>query len=168
MAKRRTRARGADQNGHRTDTSGWASRAGLDAGLVPRLLVGGVNGAEVLAIGALQLARNVLMTVATGAAELGTLVVSRSAGAARGVVQTTSELVGGAAGVATNTVRTTVTAAKDVGAEIGQAIRGERRRTTSSQTRSHAEAPAAAPAEDSHDGSQQKRGRRRKAESPAA
>jgi hypothetical protein len=168
MAKRRTRTRRTVQNRHRTDSQGWPAGARLDTSVVPRLLVGAVNGVEALAIGALQLARNALTTVVTGAAELGTLVVSGSAVAARGVVQKTSELVGEAAGVATNTVRTTVTTAKDVGVEIGQAIQNGPRRRVSSQTRSRVEASVSAPAEGSREVPRPKRARGRKTESAAA
>jgi hypothetical protein len=168
MAKRRTRRRQATQNGRRTDTQGWRAGTGLDASVVPKLLVGAVNGVEILAIGALQLARNALTTVVTGAAELGTRVIAGSAVAARGVVRTTSELVGEAAGVATNTVRTTVTTAKDVGVDVGQAIRSGPGRTMSSRTRSRVEPSAAATAAVSPDGSRQKRARGRKAQSAAA
>jgi hypothetical protein len=167
MAKRRTRMRQAAQNGRRTDHQGWPSGTGLDASVVPQLLIGAVNSAEILAIGILQLARNALTTVVTGAAELGTRVISGSAVAARGVVRTTSGLVGEAAGVATNTVRTTVTTAKDVGADIGQAMRSGPGKTISSRTRSRVELSAAAAAEVSPAGSRQKRGRGRKAESAA-
>src|SRR5262245_55849784 len=168
MAKRRTGGRRVLQKGQRADTQGRPGGAGIGASVVPELLVGAVNGVEVLANGVLTLARNALLTVVSGAAELGTLVVSGSAGAARGIVRTTSELVGEAVGVATNTVRTTVTTAKNVGGEIGPAIRQGSRKITSSQTRSGTEVPAAAVAKASPHRPRKARGRDRETESAAA
>jgi hypothetical protein len=65
-------------------------------------------------------------------------------------------------------VRTTVTTAKDVGVDVGQAIRSGPGRTMSSRTRSRVEPSAAATAAVSPDGSRQKRARGRKAQSAAA
>jgi len=143
MAKRGRRRGRKNRSERRTGTSGWLPGDGLDVSVVPRVLVEAVNGAEVLAIGVLQLTRNVLTSVVSGTADLGTVVISRAAGAARGVVGATSQIVGDAAGVATNTVRTTMSTAKDVGAQMGQAIKRAPGKTTSSRP-SEVETPAAA------------------------
>src|SRR5262245_29787235 len=166
MAKRTRRTRGAKQTGARTDNQKWFPESGFDVNVIPGVVVGAVNGAEVLAIGVIQLARNTLTAIVGGTAELGTRVVRGTAVAARGLVGTTFEVAGEAAGVATNTVRTAVTTAKDVGAEIEQVIRRGARRTTSSQI--HAASPATQPAVGPKVEAEKKRARVRKIEPTAA
>ena len=55
MAKRRTGVRRVPQKGQRADTQGRPGGAGIGASVVPELLVGAVNGVEVLANGVLKL-----------------------------------------------------------------------------------------------------------------
>src|SRR5262245_22597952 len=160
--------RGRTDNGGRADNQRWFPEAGLDVSVIPRVVVGAVNGAEVLAIGAIQLARNTLTAIVGGTAELGTRAVTGTAVAARGIVGTTFEIAGEAAGVATNTVRTAVTTAKDVGAEMKQVFRRGPRRPTSSEIHATTKSPATQPADATTVGAEKKRGRVRKAEVAAA
>src|SRR5215510_13110568 len=96
MARRRARARAAKQR-----TSGLATTgrngpigAGLDASVVPRVLVGAVNGVEIVAVGALQLARDVLLSAVSGAADVGAEALSATTAGARGMVSATSRMIG--------------------------------------------------------------------------
>jgi len=95
----------------------------VEATLVPRVLVGTVNGVEALAIGVLQLARNVLLTTVSGTIDLGASLVGASAAAARGTVGVAARLVGETATVAQTTLQSTFAGARDIGTEVGQALR---------------------------------------------
>jgi len=86
--------------------------AGLDASVVPRLLVGAVNGVEIVAVGTLQLARDVLLSAVSGAADVGAEALSATTAGARGVVSATSRMIGEIAGTAESTFRDAVTNAR--------------------------------------------------------
>ena len=75
---------------------------------IPRVLVGAVDGVEVVAVGALQLARDVLLSTVSGAANIGAEALSATTAAARGVVSATSSMVGDIASTAQGTFRDTL------------------------------------------------------------
>ena len=75
MAKRKARRSGR-QNGNdaRTTSGGETARTlngTAESSMVPQVLLGAVNGIETVAVGALQLARNVLVSAVSGAADIG-------------------------------------------------------------------------------------------------
>lgn len=109
MAKRRTRGRSGRQNASRVTarTEGVANGSAV-ASVLPRVLVGAVNGVEIVAVGALQLARDVLLTTVSGAANIGAEALTATTAGARGVVSATSAMLGDIAGTAESTFRNTL------------------------------------------------------------
>lgn len=109
MAIRRNRARGRSngRNGRRTRRSEF-SGAGLEASLVPRALVGAVNGIEVVAVGALRVTRDVVLRAVAGAADMGAEALTATTAGVRGVVSAASRMVGDIAGTARGTLRETL------------------------------------------------------------
>jgi hypothetical protein len=77
----------------------------MDVSFVPRALVGAVNGVEIVAVTTLQLARDVLLTAVSGAANIGAEALTATTAGARGVVSATSEMIGDIAGTAGNAFR---------------------------------------------------------------
>jgi hypothetical protein len=129
MAKRTARGRPAPRGDQRIRGVTTAQAAQLlDASMIPRVLVSTVDGAEALAVGVLQLARSVLVTVLSGTVDVSTQAVSASAGVARGTVGAASRLLGELGGVAQRTVEATVAGAQSLGAELGKALRAPRPR----------------------------------------
>jgi hypothetical protein len=168
MAKRRMKVRRTNLTENGTRDQRWFSGDELNVSVIPRVFAGAASGAEVLAIGVIQLTRNTLMALVGGAAELGTRAVHGTAAAAHGIMGTTFEIVGEAADVATNTVKTAVTTVRDVGAEMGQAIRHGARRPASSESRSTTKASATRVADGPKVMAQPKGTRARKTETVAA
>lgn len=101
MAKRRTRVRARSR---RRDGSSRTDRGsvlgGLDASVVPRVLLGAVDGVGIVAVGALQLTRDVLLSAVSGAANIGAEAVTATVAGARGVVSAASQTAGDIAGTA--------------------------------------------------------------------
>jgi hypothetical protein len=62
--------------------------------MVPRVLLGAVNGVEIVAVGALQFTRDVLLNAVSGAANIGAEALTATVSGARGVVSATSRMVG--------------------------------------------------------------------------
>ena len=62
--------------------------------MVPQVLLGAVNGIETVAMGALQLARNVLVSAVSGAADIGAEAVTATFAGTRGVVAAAPRMVG--------------------------------------------------------------------------
>jgi hypothetical protein len=91
----------------RPSTTGRAETlvAGLDAGMVPRVLLGAVSRVEIVAAGALQLTRDVLLTAVSGAASIGAEALTATADGTRGVVSAASRMVGDIATTAQGTFR---------------------------------------------------------------
>lgn len=114
MARRRTRKgyRTAGSEAHDT-AAGRAQRArdGVNAAVLPQVLLGAVDGVGVVAGGLLQLTRNVLLTAVSGAADIGAEALNGTVSAARGVVSATFRMVGDMAGTARSTVAETVSLA---------------------------------------------------------
>ena len=119
MASNRNRARARSNRlgGHRP---GRAGMVGLDSNLIPRVVVGAVNGVEAVAVGALRIARDVLLRAVAGAADIGAGALTATTAGVRGVVSAASRMVGDIAGAAQGTLRETV-----------NGIRHSRRRLTS-------------------------------------
>jgi hypothetical protein len=115
MARRRarTRTRSGRQSANDVRT---ASRGGLvggvDASVIPRVLVGAVNGVEIVAVSALQLARDVLLSGVSGAASIGAEALTATTAGARGVVSAASRMVGDIAGTAVGTFQEAVNNAR--------------------------------------------------------
>lgn len=109
MAKRRTRraSREPNRSNVRTGAGGitGALGAAIESSRVPQVLAGAVNGLEALAVGALQLARNVLVSAASGAAEVGTEAIGATMSGARGIVAATSRMVADIATTAQTTLQ---------------------------------------------------------------
>jgi hypothetical protein len=109
MAKRRTRRSSRRQNATNVRTDGGGITGALAAAIasskVPQLLDGAVTGLESVAVGTLQLARNVLVTAVSGAAEIGTEAVTATVSGARGVVGAASRMVGDIAATAQTTLQ---------------------------------------------------------------
>jgi hypothetical protein len=117
MAKRRmrgrTRGRRNRANGNRARGPRLADRP--DGNVVGRLLLGAVDGVEVIAVGALQLTRDVTVTTVSGVASIGAEAVSAVMQGARGIVSVTSQMIGDVAGAAQGTFRTTLENARRSG-----------------------------------------------------
>jgi hypothetical protein len=117
MAKRRmrgrTRGRRNRANGNRARGPRLAGRP--DGNVVGRVLLGAVDGVEVIAVGALQLTRDVTVTTVSGVASIGAEAVSAVMQGARGIVFVTSQMIGDMAGAAQGTFRTTLQNARRSG-----------------------------------------------------
>jgi hypothetical protein len=99
MARQRARTRSSRYNGGRT-----TSRDGsAEVSMVPRVLLGAVDGVEIVAVGALQLTRDVLLSAVSGAANIGAEALGATVNGARGVVSAASRMVGDIAGTAQGT-----------------------------------------------------------------
>src|SRR5262249_28678806 len=85
---------------------------GVDANVIPRVLVGAVEGIEIVAVGTLQFARNVLLSAVTGVANIGTEALRATTGGARGVVTEAVQMVGDVAATAQGTLLATIDNAK--------------------------------------------------------
>jgi hypothetical protein len=104
MARRRARTRSSRYNGGR-----MTSRDGSpEVSMVPRVLLGAVNGVEIVAVGALQFTRDVLLSAVSGAANIGAEALNATLSGARGVVSATSQMVGDIAGTAQGTFQETL------------------------------------------------------------
>jgi hypothetical protein len=111
MAIRRARGRARSKrrmaNEGRT-TKRAAASGGLNASMVPGVLLGAVDGVGIVAVGALQFARDVLLTVVSGAANVGAEALTATVTGTRGIVSATSQTVADIAGTAQRTFLTTV------------------------------------------------------------
>jgi hypothetical protein len=83
-----------------------------ESSMVPQVLLRAVNGFETVAVGALQLARNVLVSAVSGAADIGAEAVTATFAGTRGVVAAASRMVGDIATTAQSTLQETVSSAK--------------------------------------------------------
>jgi hypothetical protein len=126
MARQKARARARvgrqDGGGSRATRRAGTVAGGTKSNLVARTLTGAVDGVEVVAVGALQLTRDVLMSAVSGAASIGAEAVSATVTGARGVVSATSRMVGDIAGTAQGAFREALNNAR-------QACRGTARVT---------------------------------------
>ena len=109
MARRRARTRarsgGPDASAIRTASKGGRAGGSAEASMVPRVLLGAVSGVELVAGGALQLTRDVLVSAVSGAASIGAEALTATVAGARGVVSAASRMVGDIAGTAQGTFR---------------------------------------------------------------
>jgi hypothetical protein len=85
------------------------------SGMVPQVLLGAVDGVELVAGGLLRLARSVLLTAVSGAADVGAEALDATVSGARRVVSATSQMVGDVAGTARSSVTETVALARHSG-----------------------------------------------------
>jgi hypothetical protein len=106
MAKRRARAR--RMVNRRTMMRRQAVSEGLNASVVPRVLLGAVDGVGVVAVGALQIARDVLLSAVSGAANIGAEALTATVTGTRGVVSAASQTVADIAGAAQGTFLATI------------------------------------------------------------
>ena len=95
LERARTRARSARLaagrgRGRRTAMSG----RDLDTSVLPRVIVGAVNGLEIVAVGALRITRDVLIRTISGAAAVGAEALTAATGAVRGIVSAASRTIG--------------------------------------------------------------------------
>jgi hypothetical protein len=79
-----------------------------DVSVVPRVLLGAVNGVEIVAVGALQFTRDVLLSAVSGVANIGAEALNATVAGARGVVSATSRMVADIAGTAQGTLQEAV------------------------------------------------------------
>ncbi len=118
MAKRRTpRSAGQNDKSARINKGGEPTRMldlPAESSMVPQVLFGAVNGIETVTVGALQLARNVLVSVVSGAADIGAEAVTATFAGTRGVVAAASRMVGDIANTAQSTLQETVSSAKQL------------------------------------------------------
>jgi hypothetical protein len=113
------------------------------AGMVPQVLLGAVDGVELVAGGLLRLARSVLVTAVSGAADVGAEALDATASGARRVVSATSRMVGDVAGTARSSVTETVALARH-SAPFGSAAGQSRRPPVTMQSRATETTAAAA------------------------
>ena len=85
-----------------------ASGAGLDTSVLSRVVVGAVNGLEVVVVGALHITRDVLVRTISGVADIGAEALTAAAGGVRGVVSAASRMIGDIAGTAQGDLRETM------------------------------------------------------------
>jgi hypothetical protein len=103
MAKRRGRTRTPQRNGNVATRSSviLAGAAGyVDPNIVPRVLLGTVDGIGAVATGVLQITRNVLVTAVSGAADIATEAIGATVTGTRGIVSAASRMVGNVAAAA--------------------------------------------------------------------
>src|SRR5262245_7979 len=124
MARGRVRARGRSgrenmQQARETRRQGPVGD--VNASVIPRVLVGGVNGVEIVAVGALQLVRDVLLSTVSGAANVGAEALTATIAGARGVVSAASRMVGDIADTATGTFQDVLNNAQRSGGGVTRA-----------------------------------------------
>ena len=76
--------------------------------VVPRALLGAVDGVGMVAVGALQLGRDVLVSAVSGAANIGAEALRATVAGARGLVSATSQTFWDIAGAAQGTLLATI------------------------------------------------------------
>jgi len=111
MARSRARARARSKRrmaNASTITNRQGGGGGPNASLLPRVLLGAVDGVGAVAVGTLQLARDVLIKAVSGAANIGAEAVTATVAGTRGVVSATSHTVADIATTAQNTFLTTI------------------------------------------------------------
>ena len=109
MAKRRSRARSARQNGGPARAADVGRPgSGNPATVASRVLGDTLNGVEVVAVGVLRLARDVLVTAVSGAANIGAEALTATTAGTRGIASAASRMVGDIAGTAQSTFRDTL------------------------------------------------------------
>jgi hypothetical protein len=110
MDKARTRARsnrrGLGRRGRARRTAMSGGR--LDTSVVPRVIVGAVNGLEVVVVGALRITRDVLVRTISGVADIGAEALSAATAGVRGVVTAASRTIGDIAGATQGNLRETL------------------------------------------------------------
>jgi hypothetical protein len=121
MAKGRANARrrSVGDGDRRVRAASQRVAGGVDASVIPRVLVGAVDGVEIVAGGALQLAREVLLRTVSGAANIGAEALAATTAGARGVVSAASQMVGDIASAAAGTFQDAVSNARH--ARVGRA-----------------------------------------------
>jgi hypothetical protein len=121
MAKGRANARrrSVRDGARRVRAARQRVAGGVDASVIPRVLVGAVDGVEIVAGGALQLAREVLLRTVSGAANIGAEALAATTAGARGVVSAASQMVGDIASAAAGTFQDAVSNARH--ARVGRA-----------------------------------------------
>src|SRR5215470_6356504 len=80
----------------------------LNTSVVPRVIVGAVNGLEIVTVGALRIARDVLVRTISGAADIGAEALAAATAGVRGVVSAASRTIGDIAGATRGNVRKTL------------------------------------------------------------
>jgi hypothetical protein len=112
MARRKGRVRARSgrrgTNGVRTTNRGGVSDGPVGASVIPRVLVGAVEGIEIVAVGTLQLARDVLLSAVSGAANIGAEALTATTAGVRGVVSASAQMVGDVATTAQGTLLATI------------------------------------------------------------
>ena len=105
MAKRKRRTRSGKAESARTRMADRNPAVGgnAEANVVPRVLLGLVNGVESVGTGALELTRGVLLSAVSGAVNIGAEALTAAGAGARGVVSAASRMVGDIAGTAQDT-----------------------------------------------------------------
>jgi hypothetical protein len=111
MDRTRTRARASRRGANGRRTRRTTMREGVDTSIVPRVLVGAVNGVEIVAVGALRITRDVLVRTVAGAADIGAEALGATTAGVRGVVSATTRMLGDIAGAARGGFRETLNTA---------------------------------------------------------
>ena len=92
--------------------------------VVPRVLLGAVDGLGVVAVGTLELVRNVLVSAVSGAANIGVEAVTATMAGTRGVVSAASQAVSDIASTAQGTIVATIDNARHPGRGVAHIMRG--------------------------------------------
>jgi hypothetical protein len=112
MARRKGRIRAhlgrRGAKGVRTTNRARMSDGRVDASVIPRVLIGAVEGIEIVAVGSLQLARDVVLSAVSGAANIGAEALTATTAGVRGVVLAAAQMVGDVAATAQSTVLATI------------------------------------------------------------
>jgi len=109
MAMDKARTRGSSRRGiGRGRTGRTAMSEGLVTGMIPRVVVGAVNGVEVVMVGALRITRDVLVRTISGTADIGAEALTATTAGVRGIVAAVSRMFGDIVGAAQGTVRETL------------------------------------------------------------
>jgi hypothetical protein len=119
MARRKARVR-ARSGRPGANGVGMRNRAGVrggraDASMIPRVLTGAVEGIEIVAVGTLQLARDVVVSAVSGAANIGAEALTATTAGVRGVLSASAQLVGDVATTAQSTLLATIDNARRSG-----------------------------------------------------
>src|SRR5262245_32556294 len=138
-ARRRARSRATTANKSTNDLR--TTGVGLDANVVPRVLLGAVDGVGIVAVGALELARDVLMSAVSGAANVGAEALMAAVAGTRGVVSATSRTVADIAGAAQGTLLATID-------DVRYPRRGSARRSTRRAAAATSDEPATSTSSD--------------------
>jgi hypothetical protein len=117
----------ASRSARRTPANGRAGGARRTDPRVERAIQSAINGGEIVAVGVLHLVRDTVVTVLTGAQNVGAEIGTAAVAAVRGSIKAAHSMGADLGEVARESIRGTVTAAESIGGELAGVARSAAR-----------------------------------------